>query len=92
MPPLDDLHPIVREAVLQGDEAVKVGTDTWARLMTDHGIVDLAAQKAILRLVNVTGAAMAQGEGRRFKNQDLIACHIMNTLLLGVRLVRKGLV
>lgn len=95
--PLDDLHPIVREALLQEDEDSRImetAEKLFDPIMASYGVTDERQLGAIAEVVNRTTQALLlrARRSRGIIDEDLLVAYVLETLLLGVRLARKGLV
>lgn len=95
--PLDDLHPIVRESCLQEEEDRRVmascSGSIFGPVMQAYGINDVHRLDAVAEVINGTARGVLLGARRRggILDEEVLTATILQTLLLGVRLVRKGL-
>jgi hypothetical protein len=96
--PLDDQHPIVREAAIQEHEdnrILEAVADTmYGPLMRSYGVVDVHRLDAIAEVVNGASRGLLLSARRRggILDAEMLTTSLLLSLLLGVRLARKGLV
>jgi hypothetical protein len=95
--PLDDQHPIVREAAIQELEDSRImetAEKLFGPIMASYGITDVHRMDAIAEVVNRTARAilLRARRSRGILDEDLLTVYVLEALLLGVRLARKRLV
>jgi hypothetical protein len=95
--PLDDAHPIVREASLQEAEdgrIMETAEKLFVPIMASYGVTDVHQLDAVAEVVHriARGLLLRARRSRGILDEDLLVAYVLETLLLGVRLARKGLV
>jgi hypothetical protein len=92
--PLDDQHPIVREAAIQELEDSRImetAEKLFGPIMASYGITDVHRMDAIAEVVNRTARAilLRARRSRGILDEDLLTVYVLEALLLGVRLARN---
>lgn len=82
--PLDDLHPIARECLLQQSETLANPNMTARQAVEREGIVDDEALRATATIARAGVASIAAGG-----DPEIV---LLAMILLGIRLARKGIV